>query len=80
MLCVRTVSQEFYTRTSALYRLIKDETTNFDTGALYVLVGPMLHVAAVTLLNMKLVTTVVNQNKLKLPNRLKLRLYVCPIQ
>ena len=38
MLCVRKSSQEFCTRTYAHYVLTEHETTNFGTGAFYVLV------------------------------------------
>ena len=35
---VRTLNQEFFTRTFAFQMLLKDEKTNFDTCALYVLI------------------------------------------
>jgi hypothetical protein len=47
ILSVKTLNQEFCTRTFAFYVVTKDDTVNIGTGALCVLVGPMLHTAAV---------------------------------
>jgi hypothetical protein len=61
MLTVRTRSQEFCTRSFAFYMLNKDETTKYGTGALYVMVGPVLYAAAITQLQIMFVTIVGNQ-------------------
>jgi hypothetical protein len=45
MLSVRTNSQGLYGRTFAFYMSTKKETTNFGTGAQYVLAGAILHAA-----------------------------------
>jgi hypothetical protein len=62
MLSVRTFSEEFNTRTFTQQTLTKNDTTNFHTGASYFLAESVLHIAAITLLKVMLVTTVVNKN------------------
>jgi len=46
MLRVRKPSQKFCTRTFAYYVLTEHETTNFGTGAFYVLVRPLPNAAS----------------------------------
>jgi hypothetical protein len=41
--------------------LTENATTNIGTGALYVLLGPMLHAATITQLKIMSMTTVFNQ-------------------
>ena len=78
-LIVRTLIQEFCTRAFEFYMLTSDKTTNFGTGALYVLVGPMLHEAAITQLRIMIVTAL-NKTNRTFHNSLQLRLYLCQIQ
>jgi hypothetical protein len=63
MLSVRTFSQQFYTTTFILHTLINDETMISPTGAPYVLTESMLPTAAVTLLKVMFVTTVVKKKR-----------------
>jgi hypothetical protein len=49
--------------TFTLYTLTEGETTNFYTGAPYVLAQSMLHLAAVTLLKDMFVTAVFNRKQ-----------------
>jgi hypothetical protein len=62
MLSIRTFSEEFNTRTFTPHTLTKDGTLNFHTGASHFLAEYVLHIAAITLLKVMLVTTVVNKN------------------
>jgi hypothetical protein len=81
MLSVRTLSQEFCTRAFTFYMLTKDETTNFVTDALFVLVRPMLHAATIiTQLKIVFVIAAVNQTRRTLLSSLHLRLYLNQIK
>jgi hypothetical protein len=60
--------------------LTKNGTTNIGTGALCVLVVPMLHVASITQLKIMSMTIVFNQTTGDLHKRLKLLLYTGQIQ
>lgn len=53
----------------------QNETTNIGIGALYVLVGAMLHAATTTQLKIMSMTTVFNQTNGEFHNSLKLLLY-----
>jgi hypothetical protein len=61
VMILRTLGYEFCRKTFAFYTLAKGVRMYFDASALYVLVGPMLHPAAVTQLIIVFVT--VNQRR-----------------
>jgi hypothetical protein len=75
MSSMRKTKHKFCTRTFAFYVLTKNETTNIGTGALYVMVGPMLHSATIAQLKIMSMTTVFNQTTGEFHKSLKLLLY-----
>jgi hypothetical protein len=79
VMSVRTLTQEFRTRTYAFYMLTKDETTELGTDALFVPVGSMLLAEPTDLLKIIFLTVVINPESLTFHNKLQLRLYLCQI-
>jgi len=63
-----------------IFMLTKDEKINVSTGGLYVLNEPMMHAAAVSLLQITFMTIAVNQTTWTFRKSLQLRLYLCQIQ
>jgi len=66
------MKHKFCTRAFAFCILTKNVTTNIGTGALYVLVGPMLLAANITPLKIISMTTVFNQTTGDFHNSLRL--------
>jgi hypothetical protein len=62
--------------TFAFHMLTKDKTTSFGIGTFYFLVGPKVHAAPTTLLNIVFLTIVVNQKRDKFS--LTAHNYPCP--
>ena len=60
------LSQKFCARTWAIYVFTMEETTIFGTGAIYILFGLPMHVAAVSLLIFVFVTFVLSHTFLNL--------------
>lgn len=75
MSIMRKTKHKFCTATFAFYMPTKNETTNIGTGALYVMVVPMLHAASITQLKITSMTTGFNQTTGDFHKSLKLLLH-----